>query len=451
MRKRARAKIGLVALGCAKNTVDLQVMAGHLIEAGYVLANEDAADAVIVNTCAFIASAREEAAAEILQACARKERGELKAVLVAGCFAQRYGARAAEAFPAVDAWVGIDELDRIADLVAAALARPVRARCLHVRPPVRVFDPPVPALRFNPPTFAYLKIAEGCVHRCAYCAIPGIRGRYRSRAPGALVKEARALLKTGARELNVIAQDPMLYGVDFKDGTTLVTLLRKLDKLPGEFWIRVLYAYPSEITDEFLDWMRTSPHAAKYLDVPVQHTDPAILKAMARGAAAEATRTAAARLRAAVPGITLRTTVMTGFPGETPVRFARLLADVRAMAFDHLGAFAFSPEEGTPAATLPNRPSARTAERRRAEVMAVQRRVATARARKLTGTVQRALVVAPRLARLESQAPDVDGVTHLDADAPVGTFVDVRIVARRGYDFVASPVATCVRDGKGIK
>ena len=200
-----------------------------------------------------------------------------------------------------------------------------------------MFDPPIPALRLTGAAFAYLKVAEGCAHRCAYCAIPAIRGKFRSRPLKSVLAEARALVKTGVKELNVIAQDPMLYGVDFRDGTNLVTLLRALDKIPGDFWVRVLYSYPSEITDAFLDWLNTSPHAVKYVDVPLQHTDPKILAAMARGSAVKATREAAKRLRAAVPGITLRTTVMTGFPGETPAAFKRMLDDVKRMSFDQIG------------------------------------------------------------------------------------------------------------------
>ena len=301
--------------------------------------------------------------------------------------------------------------------------------------PKKVFDPPIPALRLTGAAFAYLKVAEGCAHRCAYCAIPAIRGKFRSRPLKSVLAEARALVKTGVKELNVIAQDPMLYGVDFRDGTNLVTLLRALDKIPGDFWVRVLYSYPSEITDAFLDWMNTSPHAVKYIDVPLQHTAPKILVAMARGSAVKATREAAERLRAAVPGVTLRTTVMTGFPGETPAAFKRMLTDIKRMSFDHLGVFAFSPEEGTPAATLPRRPSLAVAERRAREVMALQRRIWSAKARKHVGQTFRALVVSPGVARLVSQAPDVDGVVHLRRTADVGTFIDVTIGKVRGFDF----------------
>ncbi len=451
--------VGLVSLGCAKNAVDLQVMAGHLIKAGYELApTSDDADAILVNTCAFIESAREEAAAEILRACELKRAGRCRVVIVSGCFAQRYKERLHEVFPDVDAILGIDALDRIVDVVNATLGvrrrKSAAARGIPPGMPKRVFDPPMPALRFTGPAFAYLKIAEGCAHRCSYCAIPGIRGNYRSRRPAAILKEAKELLATGVKELNIIAQDPMLYGIDLQPSAgakkvNLVSLLRKLDKLPGDFWIRVLYSYPSEITDAYLDWLNTSPHAVKYVDVPLQHTDPGVLKLMARGSAVQATLEAADRLRANVPGVTLRTTVLTGFPGETEGAFAKLLSDVKGMQFDHLGAFAFSPEEGTAAAEMGDCPPQKTAEKRARQVMSAQKKVWAKRARTFVGQTFRALVVAPGVARMESQAPDVDGVVFLQKKPrkplpAVGTFVDVKITAVQEYDFEG--IALAVRE-----
>lgn len=444
--------VGLVSLGCSKNAVDLQVMTGHLVKAGFALAPEtDTADVILVNTCAFIQAAREEAAAEILRACELKKTGSVRAVVVSGCFAQRYGEQLTEAFPDVDAWVGIDALDSIVQIVQGVLkSRDEILFNVDEKVPCRVFNPPVPALRFTSVAFAYLKIAEGCAHKCAYCAIPGIRGKYRSRPLAALVKEAKKLLATGVKELNVIAQDPMLYGVDIKpnakgEKTTLVTLLKALDKLPGEFWVRVLYSYPSEITADFLAWMNASPHAVKYIDVPLQHTDPLILKAMARGGAVKATLAAAEHLRAAVPGVTLRTTVMTGFPGEDDASFQKLLSDVKTMQFDHLGAFAFSPEEGTAAEKLPNRPDIKIARKREKMVMTAQKRVWSVKAKSMVGETYPALVVADGIARMASQAPDVDGVVYLkkksrQALPPVGSFVSVKLVDVQEYDFVAEVV-----------
>ena len=401
--------LALVSLGCAKNAVDLQVRAGGYLKKGWTLSPDpDRADAVIVNTCAFIASAREEAEDEIRRALSLKASGNYGRVIVAGCYPQRYPA-AASAFPGVDEWLGV---------------------------PKGWQEQKVPGLRLTGKAFAYLKIAEGCSHRCAYCAIPSIRGAYRSRPLRSILREARALVESGCRELNVVAQDPMAWS-DRK--MRLPDLLRKLDEIPGDFWTRVLYSYPSEITDGFLEWMRESPHAVRYIDVPIQHTVPAVLEKMNRKGATAATLSAASRLRREIPDVTLRTTVMTGFPGETERRFHQLMSDLRKMEFDKLGAFSYSPEEGTAGAAMHGRPSAAVARERERLVMAQQKAIWAKRAAKLVGRTFRALVVAPGVARLPSQAPDVDGVVFLEgkaAGAPVGEFIDIRLASRRGFDFV---------------
>ena len=404
--------LALVSLGCAKNAVDLQFMAGDMIKSGYTLSPDpDRADVVIVNTCSFIAAAREETEAEILRALELKRRGRFGKVVVTGCYPQRYPGAAGN-FPGVDEWIGV---------------------------PKEWKDPAVPGLRFTGRAFAYLKIAEGCAHRCAYCAIPGIRGRYRSRPPEMILAEAQALLASGCRELNVIAQDPMLYGIDFKgrrrDRIGLSDLLWALDDLPGDFWIRVLYSYPNEISGEFLDWMNNSRHAVKYIDVPLQHTVPEVLERMNRGAAAEASLAAAETLRELVPGVTLRTTIMTGFPGETEARFRRLLSDLRRMQFDHLGAFAFSPEKGTASYSMSGRPSRATAEKREREVMDLAAKIWAVKSGNMIGSVREALVVAPGVARMASQAPDVDGVVRIKG-GEVGEFVKVKLAKAKDFDFI---------------
>ena len=402
--------IALVSLGCAKNAVDLQVAAGNLLKAGCRLSPDpDRADTVIVNTCAFIAAAREEAEAEITRALALKAKGNYGRVVVSGCYPQRYP-KAAAKFPGVDEWRGV---------------------------PKDWVEPKIPGMRLTGKAFAYLKIAEGCAHRCAYCTIPAIRGRFRSRPMESIIREARALIKSGCRELNIIAQDPMLYGLEWRKdgGPGLVDLLNRLDRIKGDFWIRVLYSYPSEITDEFLLWMLSSKHAARYIDVPIQHTDPTVLANMNRKAAIDASRNAADVLRAIVPGVTLRTTILTGFPGETEARFKRMLADLARMQFDHLGAFAYSPEEGTKGAKLGGRPSRKVAEERERLVMEQAAALWKVKSARMLGGVHRALVVAPGVARMESQAPDVDGVVFVSGDAPVGEFIDVRLRKSRGFDF----------------
>ena len=429
MKKTASESLALVSLGCAKNAVDLQVMAGNLLKAGCTLSPDpDRADTVIVNTCAFIASAREEAEAEIRRALELKRRGNFKKVVVTGCYPQRYP-KAVAKFPGVDEWIGV---------------------------PQEWVEPKIPALRFTGKAFAYLKIAEGCAHRCSYCAIPAIRGKYRSRPMSAILREAKALLASGCRELDVVAQDPMLWSekVEEKGGggerkvLRLTDLLWKLDKLPGDFWIRVLYSYPSEIDEDYVVWLMTAKHAVKYVDVPLQHTVPEVLEKMNRKAAIDASLTAAETLRALIPEITLRTTIMTGFPGETEHRFNVMRSDLRRMQFDHLGAFAYSPEEGTKGALMKGRPSRAVAEERERVVMEDAERLWKTRSKRLLGRTFRALVVAPGVARMESQAPDVDGVTYIggrgteNGDGLVGEFVNVRLTKVKGFDFVGEIVDT---------
>ena len=421
MLKDVRKKtLALVSLGCAKNAVDLQVMAGNLVKAGATLSPDpDRADIAIVNTCSFIASAREEAEAEILRALELKRRGQYGRVVVTGCYPQRYPDALAK-FPGVDEWRGV---------------------------PREWVEPKIPALRLTGKAFAYLKIAEGCAHRCAYCAIPSIRGKYRSRPMKSILREARALIASGCRELNIVAQDPMLWrektakaGGEGRGEAwrTLPDLLRAIDRIPGDFWVRVLYSYPSEITEDFVVWMMTSKHAVRYVDIPLQHTVPEVLAKMNRKQAIDASLVAAEALRDLMPDITLRTTILVGFPGETELRFRTLLSDLRRMQFDHLGAFAYSPEEGTKGAKMRGRPPRAVAERREKEVMDMAKALWGVKAKRMIGQTFRALVVAPGVARMESQAPDVDGVTFIEeGSAEVGSFVNVKLARRRGFDFVA--------------
>lgn len=402
--------LALVSLGCAKNAADLEVMAGNLVKKGCVLSPDpDCADTVIVNTCAFIAPAREEAEAEIYRALELKRRGAYRKVVVTGCYPQRYP-KAIDRFPGVDVWQGV---------------------------PQEWIESKLPALRFTGKAFAYLKIAEGCNHRCSYCAIPKIRGKYRSRPFASIMKEARALVATGCREINVIAQDPMLW----RDGERgLVDLLWSLDAIPGNFWVRVLYSYPSEITEDYLNWMLNAKSAVRYADVPLQHTVPEVLVKMNRKQTIAASEVVADALREVIPGITVRTTVMTGFPGETEARFKQMLADLKRMQFDKLGAFAYSPEVGTKGEKMRSRPSRKVALERERAVMEQQAKIWAVKAKRMIGSVHRALVVAPGVARMESQAPDVDGVTYLKgraAEVPVGEFLEIKICKVKGFDFIA--------------
>ncbi|MEG2063143.1 MAG: 30S ribosomal protein S12 methylthiotransferase RimO [Kiritimatiellia bacterium] len=439
--------IGLISLGCSKNLADSQVMAGQLLQHGYTLApSPDDADVILINTCAFIEPARAEAAENILAACAHKAKGACRAVVVAGCLPQRYREQIAEAFPDVDFFLGVDELETLPQRLQALTRKsPLPKVTIAPELPTRLFEKPIQGLRLTGRAFAYLKIAEGCNHACAFCAIPQFRGKLRSRSVEAIVTEARELIATGARELNLIAQDVTAYGQDLHAGVTLSTLLRKLDALEGDFWIRILYGFHNHVTDELLATFASARHLVPYFDLPIQHSDPAILRAMRRADTIAAIQTFPARLRHALPTVTLRTTCMVGFPGETEAQFEALCAYVEKTRFDHLGTFIFSPEEGTAAAVLPDLPAAEVAQRRYETLMQLQRRLARESNRARIGTTARALIIDydgkdGAFARLPHQAPEVDGVTHLkylpDSIAP-GDFVDVRVTGARGYNLTA--------------
>lgn len=443
---------GIISLGCSKNLADSEVMFGALLKAGYqVTPVPEEAEVLIINTCAFIESAREEGAGEILAACERKAAGEHKAVVVTGCMPQRYREQMAESFPEVDAFLGVDQLDLLPETLQQLEKRSKKSAGkplpVTIAPglPVRTFNKPVPALRLTGPVFAYIKIAEGCNHACAFCAIPQFRGHLRSRKPEDILAEAKELLKTGTREINLVAQDVTAYGRDLRDGTTLASLLKALDALEGDFWIRFLYGFHNHVTDELLKVMAGAKHILPYFDLPIQHCAPNVLRAMRRADTIAAIGTFPERLRTAVPGAVLRTTCMVGFPGETEEDFKQLEAYIERVRFDHLGTFSFCPEEGTHAATLPDLPDPKTAQRRHAALMTLQKRIARENNRARIGLESRALVVdfddnEGIYVRLPHQAPEVDGLTHV-AHAPEnirpGDFVNVRITGARGYDLTA--------------
>lgn len=442
--------IGIISLGCSKNLADSEAMAGFLLKSGYQLApSPEAADIILINTCAFIESAREEGAENILAACAHKAEGHCKAVIVAGCMPQRYRAQMLDAFPEVDAFLGVDELDRLPELVKQLEHRRKQDReaLLAVAPglPTRTFTKPIPALRLSGQIVAYTKIAEGCNHACAFCAIPQFRGHLRSRPMEAIEAEVRELIATGTREINLIAQDVTAYGKDLRNGSSLAALLRRLDALEGDFWLRWLYGFHNHVTDELLEVMAGAKHIVPYFDLPIQHAHPDILRAMRRADTIAAIDTFPERLRAAVPGATLRTTCMVGFPGETEEHFQALLDYVKRVRFDALGTFIFSPEEGTAAAELPGLPPPEVARDRLARLMSAQRAIAKERNRERVGTTARALLLERAAdgsgrARLPHQAPEVDGLVrlaHLPEGARPGDFLPVTLTGTRGYDLTA--------------
>jgi len=444
-----RPAVGFVSLGCAKNLVDSQVMAGVLVSEDIRLAPApEEADVVIVNTCAFVEEAREESLAHIESVCDLKRRGRCKAVLVAGCLPQRYRDELMEVLPEVDAFIGLDELESVAGIVrhlvegesgVLAVSRSSRA----------LFEQRVPGLVFSGGKYAYLKIAEGCDHPCTFCAIPAIRGRHRSRPIESIVAEAEHLLANGFRELDLISQDTTSYGRGGRSGGGLPELLTALAGIGGSFRIRLLYGYPSRVTDELLVTMAALPQVCHYLDIPIQHSHPDILRAMRRGGTARHIPRLIRRARAVMPDITLRTTCLVGFPGETEKHFRHLLDFVAETGFDHLGVFVFSPEQGTAAEHMPHRPRRATAERRREALLETQRANVDRKAAGLIGTTAEVLVegviASPRRAigRTRRQAPEVDGetiVAGIPADLQAGDFLSVRYTGQSDYDMLAEPV-----------
>ena len=449
--------VGFISLGCPKNLVDLQVIGAELHRAGFAVGAEpEEAQVVIVNTCAFIEDAREEAVSAILGACELKRTGKCEVVVVSGCLPQRYREKVLKACPDADVLAGVDELERIPALIREALAKNSASKnektiAVSSASPSRLFNSKIPSFILTGGPFAYLKIAEGCRHACAFCAIPNIRGKLRSRPIPEIVAEAKALLAEGVKELVVIAQDSTSYGADLPTRPALAALLRELDSLRGDFWIRILYGYPSLLTDELLALIASSAHICRYLDIPVQHSHPDILRAMRRADTLSAVAELTPRLRAKIPGVTLRTTCLVGFPGETEEHFAHLLAYAKHAAFDHLGAFAFSPEEGTPAYSMDAEPDDITAEKRRDILMRAQSKISAKNMRARIGNRFRVLLETPPeeedgvwQGRNESQAPDdIDGVCYIravPATASVGDFIDAIAVAVDGYDLICDMI-----------
>lgn len=415
----ASLSVGFISLGCAKNLVDSEHMATVLRDARVRLAaSPETADIILINTCGFIGDAKKESIDAILRACALKATGACKAVIVAGCLTQRYREELRDLMPEVDAFIGLDQLEEIAAIVRR-LETGERNILKVSRVSRKVFSPRASRIVLTGGPFSYLKIAEGCNHRCAFCAIPGIRGRFRSRSIDDVAREAELLLGQGVRELNLISQDTTRYGCDRTDGAGLPKLLRALGGLGGRFWIRLLYGHPAHLTDELLETMGAIPQVCRYLDVPIQHSHSDILKAMRRAGGSAAVREFPARARRLLPGVTLRTTCLVGFPGETPAHFNDLVALVRGAEFDHLGTFVFSPEENTEACGLPDHVPGAVAKRRRAVLMKAQSEIAIRKQEKLIGTVDTVLTMADRaggmiFARSERHAPEVDGGVRVD-------------------------------------
>lgn len=428
-------KIGMVSLGCPKNQVDAEQMLGVLAGAGYELTADQAeADVIVVNTCGFIESAKEESIEAILEAASMKQRGSCKKVIVAGCLAQRYRDELRKELPEADVIIGTAELGRIGEICAEALAK--KNGLLSVSSPAMVYG--LPRISTTPAHYRYLKIAEGCGNRCSYCAIPIIRGNFTSRPAASIIEEAKLLAGEGAKELILLAQDSTAY----RDrATDLVALLKRLVRVRGIEWLRLMYAYPGRISKELMDVLAGEEKLCKYLDIPIQHFDDKVLAAMNRRGTSVDIRKTITQLRKRVPGIALRTSLIVGFPGETEAAFKRLLAFVKEAEFEHLGVFTYSPEEGTAAYDFAAPAPAAVALDRLDRIMKAQAKISLKKNRALIGSRQRVLVDGMEdlalLGRLRTQAPEIDGVVYLsETDAGPGDFVDVTITDATEYDLM---------------
>ncbi|HEU5322995.1 MAG TPA: 30S ribosomal protein S12 methylthiotransferase RimO [Methylomirabilota bacterium] len=433
--------VHLTTLGCPKNQVDSELMLGMLAEAGFAVAERaEDAECLVVNTCAFIDRAREESIATILELARLKARGRCRALIVTGCLTQRYGADVLRELPEVDGILGTSDLGRIVELVGQAASRHDWA---SAAPPGYLYDAATPRLLTARVPYAYVKIAEGCDMGCAFCAIPQFRGRHRSRPLGDVVREVEGLAARGIQEAVLVSQDTLAYGRDLPGNGDVGDLLLALGdtRMP---WIRPMYLHPAHVSDRLLaKWARA--RVVPYVDLPVQHGDDGVLRAMRRGVTARRMKEVVAAFRAAVPGVTVRTTVLVGFPGETEAAFANLLAFVEDVRFDRLGVFTYSPEEGTPAPGLPGPVDPEVAAERAAAVQEQQDRLAWERGAALVGTVTDVLVDGPSEdpafafeGRTAGQAPEIDGVVYLRdrrAFTP-GRFARVRIAEVEGYELV---------------
>jgi ribosomal protein S12 methylthiotransferase len=434
--------VHLTSLGCPKNQVDSELMLGMLAGAGVQIVDRaEEADCLVVNTCAFIDQAREESVQTILELARLKTAGRARSLIVTGCLAQRYGAELLREMPEIDGLLGTSGLERIVDLVRQAAGRQDWATAA---PPGYLYDATTPRILSSPVPYAYVKIAEGCDMGCTFCAIPTFRGRHRSRPRADVVAEVEALAKRGVQEVILVSQDTLAYGKDRTGDGDIGDLLLALSDTAVP-WIRPMYLHPAHVNDRLLaKWRRA--RVLPYLDMPVQHGDDAILKSMRRAVTATRMKDIVAAFRDAIPGITVRTTVLVGFPGESEAAFERLLGFLDDVRFDRLGVFTYSPEDGTPSTGFADQVPAETAAERAAAVQEMQDRLVWERSQSLIGTRETVLVDGrsedPAFAwegRTAGQAPEIDGVVYLRGHLSAGRFADVRITGVEGYELVGEP------------
>ncbi len=459
----------MISLGCAKNLVDAEIMLGSVLQRGMEITScpEDA-DVLVVNTCAFIDSAKEESIGAILEAHQQRGLGRRphQKLIVSGCMSQRFAKELRREMPEVDAFIGLDqvsELGAIVERVVAGIGDPGRreadmsgtgitdAGYNFVTPrPRYIPDYDTPRFRLTPSHFAYVKIAEGCNHPCSFCVIPQMRGKHRSRFPKSVLAEISALVREGVREINLISQDTTYYGMDLwpskagprqpidsARGPTLAALLREIQEIEGEFWVRLLYTHPAHWSDELIETIAQCDKVARYIDIPLQHIDDSVLQRMQRETSRAHIENLIHKLRAGIPGVALRTTFIVGFPGETDAQFESLLDFIRRVRFERLGIFKYSQEGGSRAAKMPGQIPAKIKNARYRAAMLAQQQIAHDIACEKVGRELKLLVDQPHIARTEGDAPDVDARVVLYKAAPVGEFIWRRVTGSRGYDLLA--------------
>lgn len=439
-------KVLFISLGCDKNTVDSEMMIGMLSEHGYEACDDvNEAEAAIVNSCCFIGDAKEESINNILEMARLRSSGQLKALIVTGCLGQRYTRDIHENIPEVDAILGINSFDEIVQCLDDILA----GNSKDVLKPIN--DTPIYGKKRLLTTggyYAYLKIAEGCNKNCTYCVIPSVRGKYRSIPMEVLVDEAKELVQRGVRELILVAQETTLYGLDLYKEKRLPKLLYELGQIEDLKWIRILYCYPEEITDELIECIANEPKVCKYLDIPIQHGSNNVLRAMKRATTREEITKVISKLRERVPGIALRTTFITGFPGETKADFKEMLDFIEEIRFDRLGVFTYSREEGTVAAKMPHQIPAYVKKTRRNKAMKLQQKIAFETAQSLKGTECDVMIEGKLVeegiyvGRTYKDAPGVDGSVFVESERELmsGDFIRVKITGSQGYDLLGSEI-----------
>ncbi len=446
-------KVGMISLGCAKNLVDAEIMLGSVLERGMeITSSADDADVLVVNTCAFIDSAKEESIEAILSA--HEARGLNKRpgqkLIVSGCMSQRFARDLRNEMPEVDAFIGLDQVKELGAIVERVMANDDVDLSFANNRPTYIPDYDTPRFRLTPAHSVYVKIAEGCNHPCSFCVIPQMRGKHRSRTMESVLAEIRNLLAEGVREINFISQDTTYYGMDLWDekagprqpvdssrGPTLSRLLREVQTLEGDFWVRLLYTHPAHWSEELIETIAACDKVARYIDIPLQHIHESMLQRMRRETSRDHIERLIEKLRAGIPGLAIRTTFIVGFPGETDEEFTSLLEFIQRVRFERLGIFKYSREDGSRAAKMPNQIPAKTKNARYREAMSIQQQIAHELAREKVGRKLKLLVDQPLIARTEADAPEVDARVILSEQTPVGEFVTKRIIGARGYDLLA--------------